>query len=131
MYGHAFAHAAEAAEIVLREQLEIPRDRLGVPVEQAGSSRHPLLRDLIAMIRHLGLIKGERSSSVMPGFMPGIHVFAIKQGVDGRDKPGHDAETIRALDPHPSCPALCRASTSLPSSKAWMAGTSPAMTLRQ
>jgi hypothetical protein len=26
-----------------------------------------------------------------PGFMPGIHVFAIKQGVDGRDKPGHDS----------------------------------------
>jgi len=30
----------------------------------------------------------------MPGFMPGIHVFlcASKQGVDGRDKPGHDEE---------------------------------------
>jgi hypothetical protein len=26
----------------------------------------------------------------MPGFMPGIHVLAVKQGVDGRDKPGHD-----------------------------------------
>jgi hypothetical protein len=27
----------------------------------------------------------------MPGFMPGIHVFLdVKQGVDGRDKPGHD-----------------------------------------
>jgi hypothetical protein len=28
----------------------------------------------------------------MPGFMPGIHAFLIpsKQGVDGRDKPGHD-----------------------------------------
>jgi hypothetical protein len=27
----------------------------------------------------------------MPGFMPGIHVFVFKtQGVDGRDKPGHD-----------------------------------------
>jgi hypothetical protein len=29
-------------------------------------------------------------SSAMPGFMPGIHVFANKQDVDGRDKPGHD-----------------------------------------
>jgi hypothetical protein len=27
---------------------------------------------------------------VMPGLVPGIHVFLIKQGVDGRDKPGHD-----------------------------------------
>ena len=29
----------------------------------------------------------------MPGLVPGIHVFLChKQGVDGRDKPGHDAE---------------------------------------
>jgi hypothetical protein len=30
----------------------------------------------------------------MPGFMPGIHVFLCwfrLEGVDGRDKPGHDA----------------------------------------
>ena len=29
----------------------------------------------------------------MPGLVPGIHVFLLisaKQGVDGRDKPGHD-----------------------------------------
>jgi hypothetical protein len=28
----------------------------------------------------------------MAGFMPAIHVFlaTLKQGVDGRDKPGHD-----------------------------------------
>jgi len=24
------------------------------------------------------------------GLVPGIHVLAAKQGVDGRDKPGHD-----------------------------------------
>jgi len=31
--------------------------------------------------------------SVMPGLVPGIHVFSIddaSQDVDGRDKPGHD-----------------------------------------
>jgi hypothetical protein len=31
---------------------------------------------------------------VMPGLVPGIHAFmqrADRQGVDGRDKPGHDA----------------------------------------
>jgi hypothetical protein len=29
----------------------------------------------------------------MPGFVPGIHaLLCIKEGVDGRDKPGHDVE---------------------------------------
>jgi hypothetical protein len=28
----------------------------------------------------------------MPGLVPGIHVSAAKEGVDGRDKPGHDGE---------------------------------------
>jgi hypothetical protein len=44
----------------------------------------------------------KRLSFVMPGhsrpkgrralhaYVPGIHVFEKKQGVDGRDKPGHD-----------------------------------------
>jgi hypothetical protein len=32
-----------------------------------------------------------RSLLVMPGLVPGIHVLATpKQGVDGRDRPGHD-----------------------------------------
>jgi hypothetical protein len=30
----------------------------------------------------------------MPGLMPGIHVLTIFKDVDGRDKPGHDAERI-------------------------------------
>jgi len=30
----------------------------------------------------------------MPGFMPGIHVFRRATGVDGRDKPGHDAGQV-------------------------------------
>jgi hypothetical protein len=29
---------------------------------------------------------------VMPGLVPGIHVLATKEDVDGRDKPGHDAQ---------------------------------------
>jgi hypothetical protein len=29
-------------------------------------------------------------SVVMPGLVPGIHVFEKKQDVDGRDEPGHD-----------------------------------------
>jgi hypothetical protein len=33
---------------------------------------------------------------VMPGLVPGIHVFlaAIRVRVDGRDKPGHDEELL-------------------------------------
>jgi hypothetical protein len=35
------------------------------------------------------------SKFVMPGLVPGIHVFgASKKGVDGRDKPGHDVVAI-------------------------------------
>jgi hypothetical protein len=34
---------------------------------------------------------GQSFISVMPGLVPGIHVLAkSSQGVDGRDKPGHD-----------------------------------------
>jgi hypothetical protein len=34
-------------------------------------------------------------ATVMPVFMPGIHVFlAAKQDVDGRDKPGHDGVEV-------------------------------------
>ena len=33
----------------------------------------------------------------MPGLVPGIHVFVMWQGVDGRDKPGHDVVSHGAL----------------------------------
>jgi hypothetical protein len=36
---------------------------------------------------------GPTPTFVMPGLVPGIHVLCSqskKQGVDGRDKPGHD-----------------------------------------
>jgi hypothetical protein len=36
---------------------------------------------------------------VMPGFMPGIHALAVKEGVDGRDKPGHDEREIGVTNP--------------------------------
>src|SRR5262249_30203824 len=40
----------------------------------------------------LSRLKSVATVSVMPGLVPGIHVFEcfIKQDVDGRDKPGHD-----------------------------------------
>jgi hypothetical protein len=31
----------------------------------------------------------------MPGLVPGIHVFVVRnKDVDGRDKPGHDVESM-------------------------------------
>jgi hypothetical protein len=30
----------------------------------------------------------------MPALVAGIHALAAKQGVDGRDKPGHDVERL-------------------------------------
>jgi hypothetical protein len=43
----------------------------------------PLERILVGLTHNL--------SVVMPGLVPGTHVFrATKQGVGGRDKPGHD-----------------------------------------
>jgi hypothetical protein len=31
---------------------------------------------------------------VMPGLVPGIHVLATKEDVDGQDEPGHDGRKI-------------------------------------
>jgi hypothetical protein len=38
---------------------------------------------------------GLAADTVMPGLVPGIHVFAAtkQKNVDGRDKPGHDEKT--------------------------------------
>jgi hypothetical protein len=43
----------------------------------------------------------------MPGLEPGIHVVK-SQGMDGRDKPGHDNVRGRGSDPRPVMPALSR-----------------------
>jgi hypothetical protein len=32
----------------------------------------------------------------MPGLVPGIHAFARKKDVDGRDKPGHDTFVVHS-----------------------------------
>jgi hypothetical protein len=38
--------------------------------------------------------------TVMPGLVPGIHVFCFfDQNVDGRDKPGHDERRQLTLSP--------------------------------
>ena len=42
------------------------------------------------MMRAMGSI-APHIYAVMPGLVPGIHVFLVEiQDVDGRDKPGHD-----------------------------------------
>ena len=57
-----------------------------------------------------------RSPLVMPGLVPGIHVFGVigKKVVDGRDKPGHDGELYVALGS--AVCAFWRASISCPNS---------------
>jgi hypothetical protein len=32
----------------------------------------------------------------MPGLVPGIHALAMKKGMDGQDKPGHDDQLIQS-----------------------------------
>jgi hypothetical protein len=68
----------------------------------------------------------------MRGLDPRIHRLReklLRSGMDCRVKPGNDGVIDRSTI-HPSCPALCRASTSYfpQARKTWMAGTSPAMT---
>jgi len=56
---------------------------------------HPALR---ATFSHNKGRRGEKVASlvVMPGLVPGIHVFAQwKKAVDGRVKPGHDSIGVR------------------------------------
>src|SRR5688500_1102849 len=55
-----------------------------------------------------------------------IGVTDVRRAVRVGDR-GGDVKRLRH-DFSSSCPALCRASTTLPQSKTWMAGTSPAMT---
>ena len=59
--------------------------------------------------------------SVMPGLVPGIHVFTVarQEDVDGRNKSGHDEETTwptspTSRSPPPSAPASSMASTASP-----------------
>ena len=127
-------------------------DRRGEVVDDRVEGNVSMLRDSLARIlgvtarayQHGRRRQGgtdARLSSVMPGFMPGLHVLAraCRQDVDGRDKSGHDdleavpdssdrgvwvlagacsplkgegTTGMVCTDSHPSCPALCRASTS-------------------
>jgi hypothetical protein len=52
---------------------------------------------------HPGYGMRKRSNSVvMPGLVPGIHVFLpARKDVDGRDKPGHDEERAKTLAQRP------------------------------
>ena len=48
---------------------------------------------LFARWSRVGSVAVKDAEFVMPGLVPGIHAFLlVKQGVDGRDKPGHDVE---------------------------------------
>ena len=46
-------------------------------------------------------MKSNHLATVMPALVAGIHVFLSgfgKQGVDGRDKPGHDSQEVVQYD---------------------------------
>ena len=45
----------------------------------------------------------------MAGLVPAIHVFfcAVGVRVDGRDKPGHDGESVALFSPHTFLPRCC------------------------
>jgi len=44
-----------------------------------------MISDALFLLQHVPV---ELTHRVMPGLVPGIHVFARSQGVDGRDTPG-------------------------------------------
>src|SRR5262249_60558690 len=71
------------------------------PAMTLRASARPLIRHARACLARHGL------SSVMPGLVPGIHVFlfAMKVDVDGRNKSGHDVACLCPAS-HPSCAGL-------------------------
>ena len=51
-------------------------------------------------------LRPARQLIVMPGLVPGIHVLScVDKDVDGRDKPGHDAEKEQRTSYSFSCGA--------------------------
>jgi hypothetical protein len=51
----------------------------------------PLSFRMAASLKLISVGLTHNLSAVMPGLVPGTHVFrATKQGVGGRDEPGHD-----------------------------------------
>jgi hypothetical protein len=46
-------------------------------------------------------MSGQKARSVVfKSLVPGIHVFLLDGGVDGRDKPGHDEMKVRLAGSH-------------------------------
>ena len=70
---------------------------------QIRAERGKLGRDHQGGEHQGGVIRrSTRSLLVMPGLVPGIHrLWSTKQGVDGRDKPGHDGEIAPNPPPAP------------------------------
>ena len=81
LHRHAFAHAAEAREHVVGQQLEIP-----------GHGLIALLQRALVGGGHTGLLLGTRRHARPRAGHPRLHLIANIQDVDGRDKPGHDDE---------------------------------------
>ena len=92
--GPARDHEALAEHKILEPALLAHHAVLcGVEVGHGGSSRLGLLDDDLPVSQ--GRVLRQSVQFVMPGLVPGIHVFKTSQQrkhVDGRDKPGHDEE---------------------------------------
>jgi hypothetical protein len=59
-----------------------------MPLMARAPVRSPLRPD--GPRRHLQSLPVEPQSPVIPGLVPGVHVFDEGATVDGRDTPGHD-----------------------------------------
>src|SRR6185503_9240494 len=76
-------HGAELAARQRRRRGHAARDEAGLGVEIEGEADDVAGHSLD--LRSIALDHCATSYSVMPGFMPGIHVFLSCQDVDGRD----------------------------------------------
>ena len=59
----------------------------------------------------------------MPGLVPGIHDFEVRENVDGRDEPGHDDACVRGERLRPYWVNLASAP--------WQSGVSDARLLKR
>jgi hypothetical protein len=110
-YGPAIPSADGRGPIVRRA------NGCGVPRPRISALRFPLLG-----VRR---VRNRQFGTTVRRDAPRGHAPPRVKHMDGE---GNEDVEVCADDSQPSCPALCRASTPWRRCKAWMAGTSPAMT---
>src|SRR5262249_17051117 len=86
----ALASAPTPAEVVLREQLEIPGNGLAAFVERMTGDGHSRLRGLVMKMGSYSrndMVQGAGHSFVMPGFVPGITSLPLSKTWTGGPRP--------------------------------------------